>query len=141
MAVTDYPIVTRPFVVRSHLDRSLEVVVQDSADYLYLIGSEGDILWQDSIGERIRGELYQVDFYNNSKLQYFFATQRGLYIIDRNGEHITDFPVYFDEPLDIEWVNVIDYDNSKRYRYLIADSKGRIYLFDKYGVLLEGWDP
>ncbi len=141
MAVTDHPVVTRPFVVRSHLDRSLETVVQDSADYLYLIGSEGNILWQDSVGERIRGELYQVDFYNNKKLQYFFATRQGLYIIDRNGEYITDFPVYFEEPIEVEWVNVIDYDNSKRYRYLIADTDGRLYLFDKYGVLLEGWDP
>lgn len=141
VVITDNPIARRPFIVRNHLDRSLEIIVQDTANQLYLISKNGEVLWKDSIGDRIRGDLYQVDFYANNKLQYLFATSTGLHIIDRNGDYISGYPVKFDQPLDVQWVNVIDYDNSKRYRILIAESGGNIYMFDKYGQKLEGWDP
>jgi len=141
IVVTDHPIVTKPFVVKSHLDRSLEIVLQDSANYLYLISGNGEILWKQSIGQRIIGDIFQVDFYKNNKLQYFFATKDGLYIIDRNGVYLTGFPVIFPEEIDVEWVNLVDYDNSKRYRFLLGGSNGSIYLFDKYGEQLDGWNP
>ncbi len=141
VVVTDNPIVTKPFVVRSHLDRSLEVALQDSANYLYLIAQDGQILWKDSIGERIIGDIRQIDFYRNGKLQYFFATRSAMHIIDRNGNYVTGYPVYFKDAVNVEWVNVIDYDNSRKYRFLIAGTEGRMYLYDKYGELLEGWDP
>jgi hypothetical protein len=138
---TENPVITKPFVVKNHLDRSLEVVIQDSASNLYLISSQGEILWQDSIGQKMKGELFQIDYFNNNKLQYFFATDLGLHIIDRNGEYIDGFPVIFQEPVNVEWVNLIDYDNSKRYRILLGDNRGRIFLFNKQGELLEGWGP
>jgi hypothetical protein len=141
VVVTEHPIITRPFVVKSHLDRSLEIILQDSASNLYLISSQGDILWRDSIGQKIRGEVFQVDFYKNNKLQYLFVTKNGLHILDRNGDYIPGFPVSFRKTIEVEWFNLIDYDNSKRYRILLADNKGRVFLFDQYGELLEGWNP
>jgi len=141
IVITEHPIITKPFVVKSHLDRSLEVVLQDSAKFLYLISNQGSILWRDSIGQKIVGDIFQVDFYKNGKLQYFFATKDGLYMIDRNGEYLSGFPVLFSESIAVEWVNVIDYDNSKRYRILLGDKNGRVFLFDQYGEMLEGWDP
>jgi hypothetical protein len=36
---------------------------------------------------------------------------------------------------------VIDYDRSRNYRYVVSDRDGNIYLFDKYGINLEGWRP
>lgn len=141
IVVTEYPIITKPFVVKSYLDRSLEVILQDSASNLYLISSEGDILWRDSIGQKIMGEVFQIDFYRNNKLQYLFVTKNGLHIIDRNGDYLTGFPVNFSETVEVEWINLIDYDKSKRYRILLADKNGRIFLMDKYGELLEGWNP
>jgi hypothetical protein len=141
VVITEYPIITKPYVVKSHLDRSLEVVLQDSAGNFYQISSQGEVAWKKPIEDKIRGDIFQVDFYKNNKLQYLFATKNGLHIIDRNGDYISGFPIHFKDPIDIEWVNLIDYDNSKRYRILVGDSGGRIYLFDQYGEVLEGWDP
>ncbi len=141
LVVTDYPIITKPYVVKSHLDRSLEVVLQDSASNFYLINGRGEIAWRKSIGEKIAGDVFQVDFYTNDKLQYLFVTRTALHIMDRNGEYLSGFPVKFKESIEVEWVNLIDYDNSKRYRILLGDKDGKIFLFDKYGELLEGWNP
>jgi hypothetical protein len=141
VVVADYPIITKPYAFRSHLDRNLEVIVQDSAKYLYFISNDGKILWKDSIGDPVRGDIFQVDFYKNGKLQYLFCTEKGLYIVDRNGEYLPKYPVLFDKHIDIEWVKLIDYDRSKNYRILISDTGGRIFLLNKEGIILEGWNP
>jgi hypothetical protein len=72
-------------VVRSHVDRSLEVLVQDAANRLYLLGSNGKVLWRKWLEKPVTGEVHQVDYLKNNKLQYVFATERNLYLLDRNG--------------------------------------------------------
>jgi len=141
MVITEYPIVTKPFIFRSHLDRSLEVMLQDSSNQVYFISKDGKVLWKKEIDERIKGDIYQVDFYLNNKLQYLFATNSKIYILDRNGRNISGFPIELNQQLEVDFLNLIDYDNSKRYRYLITDKLGDIYLFNKNGKHLEGWNP
>ncbi|HLF35570.1 MAG TPA: hypothetical protein VI583_15110, partial [Cyclobacteriaceae bacterium] len=132
-------IATRPFVVRNHLDRSLEVMIQDTTGRIYLVSSGGDILWNKKLDHMIRGDLFQVDYYLNGKLQYLFCTGSQLHLIDRNGNDVTNFPVSLGDSLKMEWLNIIDYDNSRNYRYIAADSLGRVFMYDKYGKSLEGW--
>ncbi len=132
--------ITKPFVVRNHIDNSLEVVVQDSITNLYLIGRGGRVLWKDSIGESLVGQVHQVDYFKNGKLQYFFATKHAMHIIDRKGRYVEGYPIAMDK-VDIAHAAVIDYDNSKRYRFLLADRYGALYMFDKTGKNLKGWQP
>ena len=141
LVVTDYPIITKPYIIRSHLDRSLEVIFQDAGDQLYFISSSGKVLWKRDVGESIRSDIFQIDFYNNGKIQYLFASDSNLYIYDRNGMLLRDFPVRLEHPIKLDHMNLIDYDNSKNYRYLLCDVDGDIYLTDKYGNELEGWTP
>ena len=41
----------------------------------------------------------------------------------------------------IDRIAVIDYDKSKNYRIFISDNTGNLYLYDKAGNNLDGWDP
>ncbi|MDX1629711.1 MAG: DUF3352 domain-containing protein, partial [Fulvivirga sp.] len=132
-------LITKPFVVKNHISNLKEVVVQDSAYNFILISNEGEILWSKKLDGPIIGELEQVDFYKNGKLQYFFATKNKLHLLDRLGNYVEDYPK--EVPVDVAYVNVIDYDNSKRYRFLVADDRGNIYLYDKHGNNLKGWTP
>jgi len=141
LVVTDYPIITKPYIFRSHLDRSLEVMVQDAGTQLYFISSSGKILWKKEVGEPIRSDIFQIDYFKNGKFQYLFASDSNLYIYDRNGILLRDFPVKLEHPGNLDYLNLIDYDNSKNYRYLLCDMDGDIYLTDKDGNELEGWDP
>jgi hypothetical protein len=38
-------------------------------------------------------------------------------------------------------LNLVDYSNSKDYRYFISTTNGDLYLLDKTGDQLEGWSP
>ncbi len=134
-------IVTRPFIVRNHNNNRLETLVQDDHHLLYLISNQGEILWTDSLDGRIRTKVFQIDYYKNRKLQYLFATENKIYLIDRKGNAVAGFPIHMKKKVRIEYLNVIDYDQTKKYRFMVADEGGNIYLFDKNKKNLQGWTP
>src|SRR5690606_36538884 len=94
---------------------------------------------KDSIDGQIVGDVTQIDFYKDGNLKLLFSTDKSLYVIDRDGEDIPGFPLT--PGYRIDQVNVIDYNKSKDYRFLLADDSGNIYMYDKNGDNLEGWTP
>jgi len=135
------PIISKPYVVKNHNNNRFEILVQDSSNILYLVSNEGEILWGDSLKQPIVTNIYQVDFYKNRKLQYLFATKNHLHLLDRNGDYVENYPIKLNEGVEAQFLSVIDYDNSKRYRFMVVDQNGHIYLYDKNGKNLEGWTP
>ena len=84
-------------------------------------------------------EVFQIDYLKNGKLQFLFSTASGLHLIDRNGNYVTNFPVM----LRSEATNgmaLFDYDNRQDYRIFIAGKDRSIYVYDKAGALVKGWD-
>lgn len=133
------PLISKPFIVRNHNDKSLEMIVQDSLNRIHLVSSKIDSLWKKRIDGKIKTPVYQVDYYKNKKLQYLFATDSSVHIVDRAGENIPGYPYHLPEGNQIKLLSLIDYDNSRKYRMMAATEEGRYYLFDKNGVNLEGW--
>ena len=105
------------------------------------MSNEGEVLWGDSIQDKIVSEIHQIDYYKNSKLQYLFATRDKIHLLDRNGNYVVNFPIKGKPGVEFKHLSVIDYDNSKRYRIMAVDVKGNIYIYDKEGKNLEGWTP
>lgn len=132
---------TKPFVIRSHVDQSLEVLVQDSLHQMYHLGSAFDILWTHRLTAPIVGAIYPVDYYNNGKIQFAFVAGSQLHILDRNGDMLEGFPVKISAKQAISHFAVVDYDGSKNYRFMCTDADGNIYLLDKAGKGLDGWAP
>jgi len=137
----DADLTSKAHVVRNHNDASLEVVFQDADQQLYLANKQGEVLWKRKVNGALSGEIHQIDFYNNKKLQYLFFTDSLIHLVDRNGDDVSGFPVNYDQGLPIEGTAIIDYDNNKRYRYLTKDRRGNLYLYNKEGLPLEGWRP
>jgi hypothetical protein len=133
-------IISHPTVVKSHVNGDDEVLVQDSAYVLYHLSADGKVLWQKELNERIVGEIHQVDFFMNGKLQFFFSTSGHLHIIDRLGNYVNPYPQEI-KIRDPEYVALVDYDKSKKYRFLLADKSGKLWMFDKEAKNLEGWTP
>jgi hypothetical protein len=135
----DTTIWIKPQIVTNHNDRqNKEVIVQDNANNLYLINKEGVRLWKVKLSDRILGDVYQVDYYRNGKLQYLFNTKDKLYLLDRNGNHVAKFPVNFRSPAT-NGVALFDYDNNRDYRYFVACDNKQIYCYDRDGRTVAGW--
>ena len=47
----------------------------------------------------ILDNINQIDFYKNKKIQYVFNTEDSLYIIDRLGQNVEDFPLSLGQKL------------------------------------------
>jgi len=135
------PLISSAQPVKSHLSRDIELLVQDSLLNIYLLSKDLRILWKEKTDAKWIDEIEQVDFFSNGKLQYLYSTSNRLYIVDRLGRPIENFPVTLPTSAPIEFSRIVDYDKSRRYRYLLSDQKGSLYLTDKSGKLLEGWNP
>ncbi len=136
----DTTIVIKPKVVRNHNDNSLEVLVQDANRTLSLLSNDGRWLWSKTLSGIVKGKIEQIDFYNSKKLQYLMATDSNLYIIDRNGNFIDNYPIDIRD-ISTDYLASVDYDRSHNYRFMVSENTGKVYLFDKQGNKLEGWKP
>ena len=132
-------LITKPFIVRNHNDRSLETITQDSTLTIHMSSSEQDSLWSVAIEGEIVTPTHQLDYYKNGKLQYMFATDTMIHILDRTGTYVPGYPLALPGNEKIDFISLIDYDNSRNYRIMAASELGVYYLFDKNGTNLEGW--
>lgn len=132
-------VINKPKIVKNHTNGEWEILVQDSLNNLILLGNTDEILWEDSLGLRLSDDIYQIDYYKNNKLQYLLHSDSALFLIDRNGNNIENYPVKLN--YKINKVYLIDYDRSKRYRLLVSDHFGNLRMYNKAGEILDGWNP
>ncbi len=135
------PIISKPFVVKNHDSGKFETILQDTTHNIHLISDDGQILWTEPLDGPIISDVFQIDFYKNNKLQYAFATKNNIYVFDRNGIALENYPQNLDIEGDILYFNIIDYDKSRNYRFITATESGDVYLTNKFGNLLGDWNP
>ncbi|AUP78621.1 ribonuclease HII [Flavivirga eckloniae] len=133
----DTDILTNPQFVKNHITKQKEIVVQDINNNLYLISNKGKILWKKQIQGAILGSVKQIDIYKNGRLQLIFTTPNRLYVIDRNGNDVTPFPIRFNDEIT-QPLAVFDYDKNKNYRLLVTQGK-RILMYNVKGQTVSGF--
>ncbi len=142
-------LLSKPFVVLNPIDKSKEVLVQDVAYHLHLLAVNGKKIWHFPVGSPITKQVYQVDIadnrqtngQNNKQTNYLFAAQNKLFLVDRKGQSVANFPVELPNCGTIEFLSLIDYDNSKNYRFAAIDTDGNLFLVAKNGQILQGFEP
>ena len=134
-------LIIKPNIIFSHIDNAPEVITQDEKFNVIHLSEGLKTIWKDSIEEKINNKIFEIDYYKNNKKQILFSTINKIHSYDRNGNKLIGFPILNPSKFKIEYINVIDYDNSKRYRIVIANKNGEIYLLDKNGNKLSGWNP
>lgn len=136
----DAPVTWGPFLVKDHLSRTRQVLVQDERNRLSLIACTGKVLWQRELDGPILGEVHQVDRYKNGKLQLLLNTAGRIHLIDRNGRDVEHFPVVLPEAASTG-LNVFDYEGRKEYRVLVPTVEAQLLNYDLNGRPVEGWKP
>jgi len=135
----DTLVINRPQLLRNHYNGTFELFVQDQGNTIYQIDREGKILFKRTLDSPIVGEVKQIDYYTNTKLQTLFVAGNKLYLIDRNGENVEHFPVTLPAKATSS-VAVFDYEKDRKYRYFVATSDKKVYAFDKEGKMLTTWN-
>lgn len=132
-------IVRKPDIVLNHTNGTREVLVQDAAHTLYLIGSTGKVLWSRTLDGPIQGPITQVDRFKNGKLQLMLGTASTLYQIDRNGKDVGGFPLKLPAAASAP-LAVMDYDGTRDYRMVVPLSDGTIRNYGIDGAAVTGWE-
>ncbi|MBA4747040.1 MAG: ribonuclease HII [Muricauda sp.] len=128
---------TDPQFVKNHRTKQQEIVVQDQNNVLYLISTDGKVLWTKQLDGRIQGEIEQVDIYKNGKLQLAFTTNDQFLILDRNGDEVPPFTIDF-EGGNLNPLAVFDYDGSRNYRFVVTQGQ-KVYMYNNQGKIVRGF--
>lgn len=131
-------ILSGPQTLQNHVTKAHDIAVQDIRNRLYLISSSGKMLWKKQLQGKILGSIEQIDMYKNGRLQLAFATNKRLYVIDRNGNDVAPFPLKFNDDITAP-LSVFDYDKKKNYRLLVTQGKN-LLMYDARGTSVTGFD-
>lgn len=127
-----------PYSLNNHRTGTRDILVQDVNNIIYLISAGGKIKWNKQIEDKIMGEVSQIDAYKNNKYQMIFNTSSKLHIIDILGKEIDGYPLDFSYSATNS-VSILDYDNNKDYRFLIAGDDYKIHNYNVEGLGVSGW--
>ncbi|MBT5615640.1 MAG: hypothetical protein HOJ77_05215, partial [Flavobacteriales bacterium] len=134
----DTNISMHPQFTYNHFTKEKMIVVQNNKHKVFAINSKGEELWNIQLNSKILGDISSIDAYKNSKYQCLFNTESQLYLIDRNGENVDDFPILLPCNTKIGH-SLFDYNDTRKYRILIVGEDNNIYNLDKNGKKVKGW--
>ena len=126
-----------PQTVRNHLTKNHDIITQDVKNIVYLISESGKIYWQKRLDSKIQGNIEQIDIFKNGRLQMAFATEKRVYVIDRNGKDVGKFPLKLSSEIT-QPLSVFDYDKKKDYRLLVTQGKS-LSMYNTKGNRVEGF--
>ncbi len=133
----DDAILGAPQFVKNHTTNQKDIIVQDVKNALYLITNTGKIVWKKQLEGPVLGNVKQVDRYKNGKLQFVFTTKNKLYMITKNGKNASNFPLKFNDDIT-QPLAVFDYDNNKKYRFLVTQDKNAL-MYGAKGEAIRGF--
>ncbi len=131
-------IVGKPYLVRDHRNGKYDIIVFDRGDHMYFIDYNGKILWTKRLPSLPIGKIYPVDYYKNGNIQYLFNTANNLFLIDREGHFVGDYPIPI-HPEATNGLTVFDYTNRKDYRIMLAQADEKIHDYTIKGNPVRGW--
>jgi hypothetical protein len=132
-------VVRLPELIKNHQSNTFELVIQDVENVLHLISPTGKMKWSRPLNEPIIGKVNQIDIFNNGKLQFVFNTASKIYCLDINGNNVKGYPIKLPSNASNP-VAVMDYENKRDYRYLVATTDNKVLNYDKEGQPVKGWD-
>ncbi|MDQ3292303.1 MAG: DUF3352 domain-containing protein [Bacteroidota bacterium] len=135
------PLISGPDLLQNRPPNAGSLIVQDSALVLHQVTTEGKIAWSDSLDSRLTSLVYPISFGADPKLKYVFSTRNRIYCLNQAGADVENFPFNLSDTTQIQNLTVIERGQSGNYYFLVNDVSGNLYLYDRLGNLLPGWEP
>lgn len=139
--VEDVPVTVPqgPFPVRNFIDGSTNYLEQLKNYDLRLLGRSRNPVWTVKFDRPLCGTVRQIDYLKNDKLQMLFGAGNKVYLLDRLGRMVRDFPVTLDKEI-LLGPDVYDFKGSKDYTMMILHTDNTVAQYDLSGKRPGGWN-
>lgn len=127
-----------PFKVKNSGTGKLNTFYQNRHLSLCLQDENGKDLWGIPFKYPICGFVEGIDYYNNGKIQYLFAADGKLYLIDRLGRFVSGFPADLGKKI-VLGPAVYDFSGAKGYTAMVLHGDNTIGYYDLHGKAVDGW--
>ncbi len=111
---------------------------QNSHLSICLKDENGKDMWGIPFKHPFCGYVKEIDYYNNGKLQYLFAADTKLYLIDRLGRFVGGFPVDLGKKIALG-PEVYDFTGAKGYTAMVLHKDNTVGMYNLHGVPSPSW--
>ena len=135
---TTVVIPTGPFPVLNGETGKTNSFYQNANLYLCLNDENGKGVWGVPFKEPICGYVESIDYYANGKIQFLFAAGQGLYLLDRLGRFVKDFPADLGKPV-LLGPKAYDFTGAKGYTVMVLHKDNSLEMYNLHGKKPASW--
>lgn len=129
---------TGPFEVTNSGTGEKNLLLQQPNMYLVLQDADGKGIWGIPFKAPLCGRVQTIDYYNNGKLQFLFASGSQLWLLDRLGRFVKGFPAELGKDV-LLGPDVYDFTGAKGWRAMVLHKDNTLGLYNLHGQKAEGW--
>ena len=127
-----------PFKVTNSGSGKVNKFYQNSHLSLCLQDENGKDLWGIPFKHPICGFVQEADYFNNGKIQFLFAADTKLYLIDRLGRFVSGFPVELGKKV-LLGPKLYDFTGAKGYTAMVLYKDNTVGYVDLHGRTVASW--
>ena len=127
-----------PFEVKNSATGGTNLLAQQSNYYLSFKEMDGKGIWSVPFSGPLCGRVESIDYYNNGKIQFLFASGSKLYLLDRLGRFVAKFPVELGKEV-LLGPQAYDFTGAGGYTVTVLHTDNTIGMYNLHGAKPEGW--
>lgn len=128
-----------PAPVRNHERDRTEWLCFDADQRISMITPEGNHSWLRQLDGHCMGRVEEIDLYQNDKIQYLFNTPTQVYLLDRKGREVANYPTRLPDT-SATALSAFPIGPDGRQQYFIGSGNQRVYGYDAGGEPLNDWN-
>ena len=129
---------TGPFPVVNGETGKTNSFYQNANLYLCLNDENGKGVWGVPFKQPICGYVESIDYYGNGKIQFLFAAGQSLYLLDRLGRFVKDFPADLGKPV-LLGPKAYDFTGAHGYTVMVLHKDNALEMYNLHGQKPAAW--
>ena len=101
--------------------------------YLSFKEMDGKGIWSVPFSGPLCGTVESIDYYNNGKIQFLFASGSKLHLLDRLGRFVSGFPAELGKEV-LLGPAAYDFTGAKGYTVIVLHTDNTIGMYNLHGV-------
>ncbi len=127
-----------PFEVKNSGTGGTNLLAQQSNYYLSFKEMDGKGIWSVPFDGPLCGRVESIDYYNNGKIQFLFASGSRLYLLDRLGRFVAKFPAELGKDV-LLGPQAYDFTGAGGYTVTVLHTDNTIGMYNLHGEKPAGW--